>query len=257
MNLPLDTHNHLKGWSDGRQTIEELLDHAKTMGVRVGLSDHAGIADRLNTSDLLLQYSEFLSRHPVARGFEMDMDRAFQVDPQVRKKFDYAIGSVHGLSLNGRRVSFSRTFNALQGKDPEYDSKAEIPEPQTFFKAHLRLLDQEFERQRYDILGHCTMLPPLLWGPIEEVFPAWWEDDLVDIVKSAQVAVEISNRWKTPYERLLKKFLAAGVRFSMGSDGHDTKRSCYLDYPLEMIAKYSIPADRLFDVARSLETSWL
>jgi histidinol phosphatase-like PHP family hydrolase len=250
LRLPLDTHNHLRDWSDGRQTIEELLECAKNLGVRVGVSDHAGTADRLGSSEALERYAEFLSAYPVVRGCEMDLDRSFLVEPQVRARFDYIIGSVHGVMLDGKRISFSRTFNALQGKDPGYDPRKEIPDTRAFLKAHLDLLASEFSRQQYDILGHCSMLPPLVLGSPEEVFPPWWEDALVDLLKSHGVAVEISNRWKTPYERLLVKCVEQELHFSMGSDGHDTKRSCRLDYPLAMVARYRIPQERVFDVPR-------
>ena len=252
MTRPLDTHNHLKGWSDGRQTAEQLLERAEEAGVRAGASDHVGITEYLNTSENLGRYADFLTNYPLARGIEMDLDRAFQVDPQVRRRFDYFIGSVHGVPFQGRRIGFSRTFKALQGQDPAYDPKEEIPDADAFLKAHLKLLDREFDRQRYDILGHCSMLPLLVTGPAEEVFPAWWEDGLVDVLKSFDVAVEISNRWKTPYERLLVKCLDAGLKFSMGSDGHDPTRSCHLEWPLEMTAKHQIPSDRFFDINREL-----
>ncbi len=252
MNRPLDLHNHLKGWSDGRQTAEQLLERASEAGVRVGTADHAGITDLLNSNEQLDRYAAFLENYPLARGIEMDLDRPFQVNPQVRKRFDYILGSVHGVTLGGRRISFSRTFNALQGKDPSYDPRAEIPDAQDFLKAHLRLLENEFERQHYDVLGHCSMLPLLVLGPAEEVFPSWWEDRLVDTLKAYGTAVELSNRWRTPYERLLVKCRDAGLVFSLGSDGHNPDRSCHLEWPLEMIAKHAIPGEKLFDVQREI-----
>ena len=249
MRAPLDTHNHLKGWSDGRQTLSELMSLAREKGVRVGVSDHAGRTDHLSTRERLLEYADFLSSHPVARGIEMDLDRPLTLDEDVRARFDYVIGSVHGVTVSGRRVSFSKTFGSIQGKTG-YDPREEVPRMEDLLHAHLELLDTEFSRQRYDILGHGTVLPPLVLGPPEEVFPSWWEDGLIALLGRHGVAVEISNRWKTPYERLLGKCLHAGLRFSLGSDGHDGKRSCRLDYPLAMKEQHRIPQDRFIDVER-------
>ncbi len=33
----LDCHNHTAEWSDGRQSIEQILERAKEEGVRMGL----------------------------------------------------------------------------------------------------------------------------------------------------------------------------------------------------------------------------
>ncbi|HET9869455.1 MAG TPA: hypothetical protein VFR02_03010 [bacterium] len=69
------------------------------------------------------------------------------------------------------------------------------------------------------------------------------------------VAMEISNRWKTPYGRLMEKGVKAGLKFSLGSDGHDPAKTCVLDYPKRMMERHRLPADRLFDLSRPLEAA--
>jgi histidinol phosphatase-like PHP family hydrolase len=115
-------------------------------------------------------------------------------------------------------------------------------------------LKKEFAAQKYDILGHCSMLPPLAAGKPEEHFPEWWEGELVDLLLKHGVAMEISNRWKTPYDRLMEKTLKAGVMFSIGSDGHDKKTTCVLDYPRTMIERFGVKEDRIFDIERKIES---
>src|ERR1700684_1938801 len=97
----LDCHNHTAEWSDGRQSIEQVLEKSKIEKVRVGLSDHAGLGEYLNSNDRLLAYADFLSQYPVARGLEMDLGRSFLVQPETRSRFDYMIGSVHGMEVAG------------------------------------------------------------------------------------------------------------------------------------------------------------
>jgi histidinol phosphatase-like PHP family hydrolase len=249
----LDCHNHTAEWSDGRQSIEQVMARAKEEGVRVGLSDHAGLGDYLNSNDRLLAYADFLSQYPVARGLEMDLGRGFEVDPEVRDKFDYMIGSIHGLEVGGQRLPFSPLIKHLKGGLPDYDPGAQVKDWDLFFNAHLGTLEKEFISGDYSILGHCTMLPPLALGDPEEHFPEWWEEKLLHLLLAHGVALEVSNRWRTPYGRLMKKAVDAGVTFSVGSDGHSPERTCDLTFPKEMLAKYGVKPDRIFDIKRKLE----
>ncbi|HVZ79700.1 MAG TPA: PHP domain-containing protein [bacterium] len=248
----LDCHNHTAEWSDGRQSIEQILARAKEETVRVGLSDHTGLGDYLNSNDRLLAYADFLSQYPVARGLEMDLGRSFVLAPETRKKFDYMIGSVHGITLNGLRIGFSPLIKFLKGGLPDYNPNQQIQDWDLFFKTHLEVLRKEFAEQGYSILGHCTMLPPLALGKPEAVFPEWWEEELIAILLEHNVAMEVSNRWLTPYDRLMEKAVKAGVTFSVGSDGHSPERTCDLTFPKEMLAKFGVREDRVFDIQRKL-----
>ncbi len=252
----LDCHNHTAEWSDGRQSIEQILERAKEEKVRVGLSDHAGLGDYLNSNDRLLAYADFLSQYPVARGLEMDLGRGFTVSGEARKKFDYMIGSVHGMEVNGVRMGFSPLIKFIKGGLPDYNPGAQIKDWDLFFQAHLDLLNKEYAEQQYSILGHCTMLPALARSKNpEEAFPEWWEEKLVTTLLLYNVAMEISNRWITPYDRLMKKAVDAGLTFSVGSDGHEPLKTCVLDYPKEMIKKFGVKEDRIFDIPRKIEVA--
>jgi histidinol phosphatase-like PHP family hydrolase len=251
----LDCHNHTAEWSDGRQSIEQVMEKARIEKVRVGLSDHAGLGEYLNSNDRLLAYADFLSQYPVARGLEMDLGRSFLVEPQTRARFDYMIGSVHGMEVEGVRLGFSPLIQFIKGELPNYNPLQQIKSLDLFFKTHLQILTREYETQKYDILGHCTMLPPLALGKPEDVFPEWWEDGLIALLLKHGVAMEISNRWKTPYDRLMQKGVAAGLGFSVGSDGHDPAKTCVLDYPKQMMARFQLPENRVFDIARPLEAA--
>ena len=251
----LDCHNHTAEWSDGRQSIEQVVEKAKLEGVRVGLADHAGLGEYLNSNDRLLAYADFLTQYPVARGLEMDLGRSFIVQPQTREKFDYMIGSVHGMEVEGVRLSFSHLINWTKGLMPNYNPLPQIKSLDVFFKTHLELLEKEYSAQKYDILGHPTMLPPLALGKPEDVFPEWWEDQFLALLIKKGVALEISNRWRTPYDRLMKKGVEAGVKFSLGSDGHETPKTCVLDYPKEMMNKFGLEPERLFDITRPMEAA--
>lgn len=247
----LDCHNHTQGWSDGRQTIEAILEKSSRTGVRVGLSDHAGVTDPLNSDRRLAEYAEFLSCYPVARAFETDLGKQIEVSGEVRSRFDYVIGSVHGLlDEGGVRRSFRHLLDWTKGLEPTFDPVAQFGPPEKVFRRHLDLVRREYEKLPFTILGHCSLLPPLALGDPETVYPEWWEDGLVNFLKETGVAMEISNRWKTPYPRLMAKAVAAGLSFSAGSDGHATEDSCELALPQRLLAEYRVPVERIFDVPR-------
>lgn len=247
-----DCHNHTAEWSDGRQSIEQILERAEKEKVCVGVSDHAGLADFLHTDEQVLAYADYLSQYPVLRGLEMDLGRSFLLSEKTRRRLQYVIGSVHGLEIPGRgRVGFYDLILYTRGQKKDYDARSAVGDLETFFKLHLELLRSEFRKQSYTILGHPTFLPPLALGEPQEIFPEWWEDELVALLARHHVALEISNRWKTPYARLAKKALQAGVSFSLGSDGHDPKKTCVLEFPLMKMKEWDIPPDRVLSFTLS------
>jgi histidinol phosphatase-like PHP family hydrolase len=165
------------------------------------------------------------------------------------------IGSIHGIELHGMRIGFSPLIKYLKGGLPDYDPAAQIKDWDLFFRTHLEVLRREFSEKDYSILGHCTMLPALALAPgrPEEAFPEWWEEELISLLLTHHVALEISNRWRTPYDRLMEKAVRAGVAFSVGSDGHSPERTCDLAYPRRMIGKFGVREDRIFDIGRKLD----
>jgi histidinol phosphatase-like PHP family hydrolase len=154
----------------------------------------------------------------------------------------------------GGRQSFSHLLDWVKGKRPDWDPRSQFGDVEAFFRRHLEVLRKGFELQPFDILGHGSLLPPLALGDPETVYPAWWEDGLVDFLHASGVAMEISNRWRQPYPRLMRKAVAAGLRFAAGSDGHETDRSCRLDYPQQLIVEYGLGPARIFDVPRLNKT---
>ena len=46
----------------------------------------------------------------------------------------------------------------------------------------------------------------------------------MEAVVESGVAMEISNRYRLPHDRLLRKAQQAGARFSLGSDGHTARQ---------------------------------
>jgi histidinol phosphatase-like PHP family hydrolase len=79
---------------------------------------------------------------------------------------------------------------------------------------------------------------------------AWWtgerEDRWVDALAESGVAMEISNRYRLPHDRLLRKAHQAGVRFTLGSDGHTEAQVARLDWAAETARRVGITDADLF-----------
>jgi histidinol phosphatase-like PHP family hydrolase len=60
------------------------------------------------------------------------------------------------------------------------------------------------------------------------------------------VALEISNRYRLPHDRLLVKAREAGVRFSLGSDGHSERQVARLEWAAEAARRAGYTERELF-----------
>jgi histidinol phosphatase-like PHP family hydrolase len=100
-----------------------------------------------------------------------------------------------------------------------------------------------------EIAAHSTLIPPALRA-LEPDVHAWWteerEDRYVEALAESGVALEISNRYRLPHDRLLAKALEAGVRFSLGSDGHSEKQVAALDWAAETARRVGVTDRELF-----------
>ena len=62
----------------------------------------------------------------------------------------------------------------------------------------------------------------------------------------AGIAFEISNRYR-PHERFVRRAAAAGVRISLGSDGHTAEQVGQIAWPREVAARAGVREEELFD----------
>ena len=89
-----------------------------------------------------------------------------------------------------------------------------------YMSLHLDELERFAAEMPVDILSHPTLLPlPIREPPEDELWTDALEERLVDALFHAEIAFEISNRYRPP-ERLVKRAHDRGVRLSLGSDGH-------------------------------------
>jgi histidinol phosphatase-like PHP family hydrolase len=226
-----DLHAHTT-MSDGDLPLERVVELARERGVTIGIADHISRRnmDRfVATEAQLRRYLDVLEDPPVFRAGEFCWcdDFAASLPREVLDRFDYRIGSNHGFNLPGGGMG-SPWWQVL----PEPWSAR----PQALMDAMVDELCRMVKAMPIQIAAHSTLTPPALYEMESDVH-AWWtearEDRWIEALRASGVALEISNRYRLPHDRLLVKAREAGVRFSLGSDGHTEAQVGRLEWAAE------------------------
>ena len=239
-----DLHVHTT-MSDGDLTLEQVVALAAERGVEVGIADHISTrnAERfVATRGQLDDYLEAVGSAPVFLAGEFCWCDPLSADlpAEIMDRFDYRIGSNHGFSLP------DGTWGSPWWK--------KLPEPwadrpQEVMDVMVANLCDLVRAMPIDIVAHSTFAPAALFE-IEPDLDVWWtserEDRFIDALTESGVALEISNRYRLPHDRLLRKAKQAGVRFTLGSDGHTDVQVARLDWAVDTARRLGIGDADLF-----------
>ena len=239
---PLDCHAH-STFSDGELSVGEVVELARSRGVRPSISDHVAsyMTSALRTVDDVARYIAVLEGEEVMRSGEFCWHDALwrSLPEDLIRRFTHRIGSLHAIHLpNGVLVhAFSKRF------------PAELS-PDAYMDAHLETFERFAREMPVDILAHPTLLPLSLRAlPLEELWTEEREERAVRALHRAGIAFEISNRYRA-HERFVRRAYDRGVRLSLGSDGHTPAQVADLAYPLGIARSLGVPNEKLYDPAR-------
>ena len=236
---PVDCHAH-STLSDGALTVQQIVSVAEWYGVRPSVTDHISRDVAFGPRDLgaIAGYLDELEKYPVFRGGEFcwhdSLWRELPVD--LTRRFTHRIGSLHAIVLpDGRAVhSFARSF----------------PEGLTtegYMAAFVENLERLTIEMPVDILAHPTLLPLALRNrPHEELWTEDREERVVSALRRAGIAFEVSARYR-PHESLVRRAVAAGVRISLGSDGHSAVQVAGISWPLALTRSLGVRDEDLYD----------
>jgi histidinol phosphatase-like PHP family hydrolase len=243
--LPRDCHAHTT-WSDGDLPPEALIAQVRARGVRPTISDHLtrDTTQGLTSIDRIVEYLDALE----ALGDD-DLGIAGEccwhdllwreLPPAVVRRFTHFLGSLHAIPVaDGLTVSmFHGALPATLTADAYMD-------------LHVAALERFAGEMPVDILAHPTLLPvPLRALPIESLWTEARETRALAALRASGIAFEISNRYR-PHERFVARAHAAGVRLSLGSDGHTVEGVGDILWPLALARGIGVRDEDLYDPFR-------
>lgn len=234
---PVDCHAH-SIHSDGHLTVAEIVEVCRRRGVRPSVADHitSDISAGVREVDGVSAYLDALEAHDVLRGGEFCWHDPLwrDVPEDLVRRFTHRVGSLHAVPVQGRMVHAFRRFPASLA-------------PDAYMDAHVAALEVFAGEMPVDILAHPTLLPiPLRKLPLEELWTEAREARAVEALARAGIAFEISNRYR-PHERFVARAVAAGVRISLGSDGHTLEQVGDLEWPLALARRLGVADSALYD----------
>lgn len=239
-----DLHVHTT-MSDGLLALDEVVSLARERGVHIGIADHVSTRNAgafvANEAELR-RYLSAIEAAPVLRSGEFCWcDDFWKMMPdELMARFDYRIGSNHGWVLPDG--SFASPW--LTALPAPWKAR-----PQELMDSMVSNLCKMVRTMPIHIAAHATLMPPALFC-IEGDVHAWWtperEDLFVEALVESGVALEISNRYELPHDRLLSKAREAGARFSLGSDGHSADQIARLGWAVDTARRVGITGTDLF-----------
>jgi histidinol phosphatase-like PHP family hydrolase len=229
--------------SDGALTVHEIVERGLQLGVQPTVSDHISRDLRVGPGELpeVVAYLDELEKHPVLRGGEFCWHDSLwrELPADLTRRFTHRIGSLHAVILDDGRIvhSFARRF-------PEGLSAA------VYMDTYVANLERLAVDMPVDILAHPTLLPIALRDRAsDELWTETHEERAVDALRRAGIALEVSARYR-PHERLVRRAAAAGVRISLGSDGHSAPQVADVSWPLSLTRALGVRDEDLYDPTR-------
>jgi histidinol phosphatase-like PHP family hydrolase len=237
--LPLDCHAHTT-FSDGKLDPVTLAAVVRGRGARPSAADHVSTDVRYAVKSVaeFERYLDALEQVDVMRGAEFCWHDPLwrELPDDLTRRLTHRLGSLHSVQLPGG--SWVHMF------------QKRLPpglEPQPYMDAHVDNLERMAAEMPVDIHSHPTLLPlPFRAMPLEELWTEAREERAVAALARAGIAFEISNRYR-PHERFVRRAVDAGVRISLGSDGHTGEQVGDVAFPLELARRCGVPDESLYD----------
>ena len=235
----VDCHSH-STFSDGILSVEELVAQVTARNVRPGVADHCSrdVRGAIHSLDGIRAYLDELDRHDVLRGGEFCWHDTLwrELPDDLAARFTHRLGSLHAIFLPDGELLHAFASPWPAGLNP-----------QDYMDAHVDNLERFAIEMPVDILAHPTLLPMALRKrPLEELWTEPREERAVAALAAAGIAFEISNRYR-PHERFVRRAVDAGVRISLGSDGHSADQVGQITWPHELATRLGVRDPDLFD----------
>ena len=239
-----DLHCH-STYSDGRASVEYLIQKAAEKGYKTGIADHLFCCGNDTLADID-RYLNGVCDLGIPVGGESNIGEEFNMPDSMLNRFDYLVASIHKLFPKGEETLVFNRYFAIRSDFDEVYEGYDKTRAEEYLNLAYRQMESHFSRYRTEILGHCGVMP------VYDDIPYWsstirdWERAVVALCKKYNVAMEISGMFCQPYERMLRLAKKEGLKFSFASDCHMLEHVGKLGYCYEMIDALNLQESDLY-----------
>jgi histidinol phosphatase-like PHP family hydrolase len=236
-DFPLvDFHVHLDN-----STIEQVVELARSQGVKYGIVEHAGTEENkypvvLSNDEEMNGYLKMLDGKPVYRGVQAEWtDWTSGFSRKMLGRLDFILmDAMTYPGKDGQRVKLW---------DPDAAARVDMSDKQKFMDRFVEWHVELLEQQPIDVFANVSWLP----APLADEYDTYWTPPRIQkVVRAAagkDVAIEIGL--KIPSLAFLKIAKEAGVKFTLGTNGRYPNMG-KLAPCIEMAGKLGLKSDDMF-----------
>jgi histidinol phosphatase-like PHP family hydrolase len=216
-----DYHVHLSP----TLSIEQAVQLGKERQVQIGIVEHPGPHEKIQSDAYLRQYIDGLRKYPVRIGMQPiypGWSKSFS--KSLLDELDYIL--MDALTLPNSDGSSL----AIWQIDTMVDDEEE------FMTRYLQFIEQVLTTEPIDIFGWPTFLPV----PIARQYGRLWTrtrvDRIVDLARAKTIAIEINELAHVPDENFILRAKHAGLKFTFGTDSRN-QHAAHFHYCYQMAQK--------------------
>jgi hypothetical protein len=227
-----DLHVHLKG----KLTIEDAAKKSLQEKIPYGIAVNCGIGFPVHNDSQIDSILAIFKGYPqfyVAMQAE-GREWVNTFSKESRDKFDYVFTD-------------GMTFTDEKGRRNRIWIKEEtwIDDEQQFMDYLVNTIAKIISTEPINIYVNSTFLPAQMADRYDQFWTEERMDKVINAAKSANVAIEINNRYKIPSAAFIKRAKAAGVKFTVGTNNADEKFSG-AEYAKQMISECKLTQEDFY-----------
>ena len=225
-----DYHVHLSP----TLSIEEAVKLGKERQVQIGIVEHPGPGNKLNSDADLQQYIDTLRKYPVRIGMQPvypGWSKAFS--KPLLDQLDYVL--MDALTLPNP----DGTFLAIWQIDTMVDDE------QAFMARYLQFIEQVMTTEPIDIFAWPTFLPVPIARQYTELWTKPRMQRILDLAQSRKIAIEINEVAHVPDENFIMLAKRASLKFTFGTDSRN-QNAAHFYYCYQMAKKCSLTEADIF-----------
>ena len=214
-----DYHVHLSE----QLSIDQAVALGKERGVQIGIVEHPGPGNKINTDAELKNYIDTLRPYPVRIGLQ-------PVYPGWSKTFSKTLLDQLDYVL----------MDALTLPKPDggwlaiWQIDTMVDDAESFMMRYLQFIGQILTTEPIDIFGWPTFLPVPIARQYHELWTKPRMQHIVDLAKSGRIAIEINEVAHMPDETFIGLAKRAGLKFTFGTDSRTQQAAAHLYYCYQM-----------------------